>query len=64
MAALDAYKNQRALVIGASGGIGSALSDALERAGADVMRLSRSADGLDVTDEASVKAVLGALGAS
>ena len=61
MAALDAYKNQRALVIGASGGIGSALSDALERAGADVMRLSRSADGLDVTDEASVKAALGAL---
>ncbi|MGR3541518.1 MAG: SDR family NAD(P)-dependent oxidoreductase [Hasllibacter sp.] len=52
---------ERALVIGASGGIGSAVADALEGRGAEVTRLSRSADGLDVTDEASVEAALGAL---
>jgi len=53
---------EHALIIGASGGIGAALTDALEARGAGVTRLSRSADGLDVTDEASVSAVLGALG--
>ncbi|MEM8753730.1 MAG: SDR family NAD(P)-dependent oxidoreductase [Pseudomonadota bacterium] len=41
--------------MGASGGIGAALADGLEAAGADVLRLSR-ADGLDLTDEASVAA--------
>ncbi|GGL52948.1 SDR family NAD(P)-dependent oxidoreductase [Wenxinia marina] len=49
----------RALVIGASGGIGAALADALEAGGDDVVRLSRSADGLDVTDGDSVARVLG-----
>lgn len=48
----------RALVIGASGGIGAALAGALAAQG-EVVALSRSADGLDVTDEASVARVLG-----
>lgn len=52
---------KKALIIGASGGIGSAVVKALEARGAQVTRLSRSADGLDVTDEASVDAHLGAL---
>ena len=52
---------KRALVVGASGGIGSAAAEALERRGAAVERLSRRHDGLDVTDEASVEAALGAL---
>ncbi|WP_179380150.1 SDR family NAD(P)-dependent oxidoreductase [Jannaschia marina] len=46
-----------ALVLGASGGIGAALADHLS-ADHDVTRLSRSDDGLDVTDEASVEAAL------
>ncbi len=50
-----------ALVIGASGGIGSALVAELERRDVYVTGLSRSVDGLDVTDEASVEAHLGAL---
>ena len=50
-----------ALVIGASGGIGSALVAELENRDVRVTGLSRSADGLDVTDEASVEAHLGAL---
>ncbi len=44
---------KRALVIGASGGIGSAMVEALANRGVSVTGLSR-ADGLDVTDEASV----------
>lgn len=51
----------RALIIGASGGIGSALCAALGARDVAVTALSRSADGLDVTDEASVAAALGAL---
>jgi NAD(P)-dependent dehydrogenase (short-subunit alcohol dehydrogenase family) len=50
---------RRALIVGASGGIGRAVADALEDRGASVTRLSRSVDGLDVTDEASVAAALG-----
>ena len=49
-----------ALVIGASGGIGSALAERLAR-DHDVTRLSRRDDGLDVTDAASVDRHLGAL---
>ena len=49
----------RSLVIGASGGIGSALARRLEEEGA-VARLSRREDGLDVTDAASVERALGA----
>ena len=51
----------RALVIGASGGIGGAVCTALRGRGADVVGLSRSGEGLDITDEASVARVLGAL---
>lgn len=50
----------RALVVGASGGIGGALVAALRQRG-EVVGLSRSGDGLDVTDETSVARVLGAL---
>ena len=51
----------RALVIGASGGIGAALVVALRARGAEVVGLSRSGDGLEVTEEASVARALGAL---
>lgn len=44
----------RALVLGASGGIGSALAAELLARGAEVTGLSRRHDGLDLTDEASV----------
>ena len=48
----------RVLVIGASGGIGAALSAALRARGDTVTALSRTGDGLDLTDEASVNASL------
>jgi len=44
----------KALVIGASGGIGAALAEALAARGADVTGLSRRRSGLDVTDEATI----------
>jgi NAD(P)-dependent dehydrogenase (short-subunit alcohol dehydrogenase family) len=50
----------RALVVGASGGIGQALVTALEARG-EVVGLSRRQDRLEVTDEASVTGVMGAL---
>jgi len=49
------------LVIGASGGIGSALAAALEARGFEVLRRSRTQDGFDVTDEAAVSAGLAGL---
>lgn len=49
----------RALVIGASGGIGSALKASLVEQGWQVVGLSRSENGLDVTDGACVNACLG-----
>ncbi|MCL1628083.1 SDR family NAD(P)-dependent oxidoreductase [Roseibaca sp. V10] len=52
---------QHALVIGASGGIGRAISAELEARGWRVTGLSRSTDGLDVTDAASVTAHLSKL---
>jgi NAD(P)-dependent dehydrogenase (short-subunit alcohol dehydrogenase family) len=52
---------ERALVVGASGGIGGALVAALAAQGVKVTGLSRSRDGLDMTDEASIVRVLGAL---
>lgn len=52
---------ERALVIGASGGIGQALVAALQGRGAEVVGLSRSIDGMDVTDDASIIRVLGGL---
>ena len=42
----------RSLIIGASGGIGAALAEALD---GEVTTLSRSVDGFDVTDEASIE---------
>lgn len=51
----------RSLVIGASGGIGAALCAAMQARGDAVVGLSRSADGLDVTDAAAVARVLGGL---
>ena len=50
----------RSLVIGASGGIGAAMVQRLSDLG-EVTGLSRSVDGLDVTDEASVAKHLGAI---
>lgn len=44
----------RALVIGASGGIGSAVYQQLQGDGWDVTGLSRSVDGFDVGNEASI----------
>lgn len=52
---------ENALIIGSSGGIGSALTDTLTTRGVTVTGLSRSRGGLDVTDEASVEQALGAL---
>jgi NAD(P)-dependent dehydrogenase (short-subunit alcohol dehydrogenase family) len=49
------------VVIGASGGIGKALADALEQRDKVVHRLSRSGSGLDLTDEASIAAAAAAL---
>ncbi len=46
----------RALIVGDSGGIGAALLSRLTADGADVVGLSRSRDGLDITDEASIAA--------
>ncbi|MEQ6204615.1 SDR family NAD(P)-dependent oxidoreductase [Sulfitobacter sp. HNIBRBA2951] len=51
----------RVLIIGASGGIGCALCDAYRAQGVDVIGLSRSGDGMDITDEGSVEAHLGVL---
>lgn len=54
---------KRALVIGASGGIGSAIAAELGDRLWNVTGLSRSGDGFDVTDEASVERALSALDA-
>lgn len=48
----------RAIVIGDTGGIGAALRTELEARGGSVTGLSRSRDGFDVTDEASIEAGL------
>ncbi|MEL6344924.1 MAG: SDR family NAD(P)-dependent oxidoreductase [Myxococcota bacterium] len=53
-----------ALVLGASGGIGSALVGALRARQVQVTPLSRRGDGLDVTDEASVSAAAAKVNAS
>ena len=50
----------RSLIIGASGGIGGALTEALQARG-PVVGLSRSRDGLDITEEASIARVLAAV---
>ncbi|MDP3341382.1 SDR family NAD(P)-dependent oxidoreductase [Frigidibacter sp.] len=53
----------RSLVIGASGGIGAALAKSLATRG-EVVALSRTSHGLEITDEASVAEHLGALSGS
>jgi NAD(P)-dependent dehydrogenase (short-subunit alcohol dehydrogenase family) len=53
----------RALILGASGGIGAALVAKLTARGDDVTALSRSTDGLDLTDEGSIVHHLGAVSA-
>ncbi len=50
---------KKALIIGASGGIGDAIATRLEESEIEVTRLSRSSDQLDVTDADSVDRVLG-----
>lgn len=52
---------ENALILGASGGIGGALVATLTAQGTNVTALSRSRDGFDVTDPASVAGHLGAL---
>lgn len=52
---------ENALILGDSGGIGSALRDALDSRGVAVTGLSRSRDGFDITDESSIEAHLGVL---
>ena len=54
---------KRALIIGSSGGIGSAVAGELIRRNVQVTGLSRRDDGLQITDEASVEASLGRLDA-
>jgi NAD(P)-dependent dehydrogenase (short-subunit alcohol dehydrogenase family) len=51
---------ERALVLGATGGIGAAVIRALQGQAAEVLGLAR-ADGFDLTDEAAVDRVLGAI---
>ena len=52
---------EHALIIGASGGIGGAIAAHLRGRGDAVTALSRSGDGLDVTDAASVATAFAAL---
>ena len=51
---------KRALIIGATGGIGAALVKTLQAQGVDVTGISRR-DGLDLRDEPSIAATLGGL---
>ena len=51
----------RVLIIGASGGIGAALAAEARARGAEVTAVSRSVDGLDLTDPASVTRVFSGL---
>ncbi|OWU71335.1 C factor, cell signaling protein [Roseovarius sp. 22II1-1F6A] len=51
----------KTLVIGASGGIGAALCRALQDAGHEVTALSRRTDGIDLTDEDSIRDALAPL---
>lgn len=50
---------KNALIIGATGGIGRAVADELAARGVVVTEVSRSVDGLDVTDPTSVEGILG-----
>ena len=57
----ETTSHNRALVIGASGGIGAALCAALSERGYDVTGLSRSGDGIDFAEPDSVTSRLEAL---
>jgi NAD(P)-dependent dehydrogenase (short-subunit alcohol dehydrogenase family) len=59
----DFGANSRALIIGASGGIGSAMTMALGNicGMGNVVTRSRSADDLDITDEGSIRAMVSTL---
>ncbi|MAE90784.1 MAG: C factor, cell signaling protein, partial [Pelagibaca sp.] len=57
----ETTSHNRALVIGASGGIGAALCAALSERGYDVTGLSRTADGIDFAEPDSVTSRLEAL---
>ena len=57
----ETTSHNRALVIGASGGIGAALCAALSERGYDVTGLSRTADGIDFAEPDSVTCRLEAL---
>lgn len=51
----------RALVLGASGGVGAAVTARLGQVGYEVTALSRTVEGFDITDETSVNQHLSAL---
>lgn len=51
----------KALILGDTGGIGAATAKALRARGVSVTGLSRSRDGLDMTDESSIEAALATL---
>ena len=51
----------RALIVG-TGGVGSAVADAIRARGDEVVTLSRRDDGLDITDELSVRSALERVG--
>ncbi|MEM6728892.1 MAG: NAD-dependent epimerase/dehydratase family protein, partial [Pseudomonadota bacterium] len=53
---------EKALVLGASGGIGAALAAELDMRGYAVTGLSRSEDGFDVTSPETIEAALSDLG--
>jgi len=55
------WAGMRTLVIGSSGGIGAALAEAARGRGHEVTGLSRSAHGLDLTDEGSIARALSTL---
>ena len=53
---------RRAAIVGASGGIGAALANALEERGSEVIRFSRSGENrIDLEDEASIAAAANGL---